>query len=301
MKQPQRLLLAHSGWDAIPVVLGIAHAAAVVGLLAAFEALPWWGMLPLALLYAVSISWNVNSIAHNQVHNPYFAWPALNRAFNIVLSLACGFSQTEHHHTHLRHHSGNSDRPGADGATIDPFSIYRFGHGGQPEPMLSYIILSNYRDSPTGNTGKLTGRQRRDLWWMRIEFACVIAFVALLAWLDWRFVLFMVPFWVLGHMLSALNGYYEHLGGNPDQPMAWGVSSYARLYNLLWMNNGYHAEHHYRPKVHWTRMKALHREIAAQQQAAGVRVLRHAHGLGFLDAGHPPHIWPWRRRAAVAG
>ena len=79
-------------------------------------------------------------------------------------------------------------------------------------------------------------------------------------------------FWVVGHALSALNGYYEHLGANPDEPLAWGVSTYNRLYNLLWMNNGYHAEHHYRPGVHWTRMAALRREISDRQKAAGTHV-----------------------------
>lgn len=294
------MLLAHSPWDAIPVVLAVAHVGFVVGLAAAFERLPWWAMLAPALLYAVSISWNVNSIAHNQVHNPYFSWAPLNRAFNILLSIACGFSQTEHHLTHLRHHSGNSDRRAADGTTVDPFSIYRFGRDGRPEAMLSYVILSNYRDSPLHNAAALGGRQRRELRWVRIEFAAVAVYVALLAWHDWRFVLLMLPFWSLGHMLSALNGYYEHLGANPDEPLAWGVSCYGWLYNLLWMNNGYHAEHHFRPKVHWTRMKALHRELAARQRAAGVRVLRRAHGLGFLDPDHPRHVWPWRPVEAIA-
>jgi fatty acid desaturase len=93
----------------------------------------------------------------------------------------------------------------------------------------------------------------------------------------------MAPFNYLGHSLSALNGYYEHYRGNPDEPMAWGVSSYNWLYNLLWMNNGYHAEHHYRPGQHWTKMKELHGLIAARQKAKGVHVMRLPHALGFLE------------------
>jgi len=97
-------------------------------------------------------------------------------------------------------------------------------------------------------------------------------------------ILVLLPFWYLGQALSSLNGYYEHFGGNPDSPIAWGVSAYSPLYNLLWMNNGYHAEHHYRPKMHWTRVKAFHREIAGQQREAGVKDIPVAHGLGFLVA-----------------
>jgi fatty acid desaturase len=75
----------------------------------------------------------------------------------------------------------------------------------------------------------------------------------------------------------------EHFGADPDRPIAWGVSTYNRLYNWTWMFNGYHAEHHYRPKVHWTQMVALHRAIADEQKAAGVKVINHCHALGFLD------------------
>ena len=65
------------------------------------------------------------------------------------------------------------------------------------------------------------------------------------------------------------------------------MSTYNWLYNWTWMNNGYHAEHHFRPKVHWTQMPALHRAIAEEQKAAGVRVIRWCHALGFLDRSLP--------------
>ena len=95
--------------------------------------------------------------------------------------------------------------------------------------------------------------------------------------------LFWIPFYYLGNSLSSLNGFYEHYQGNPNLPIAWGVSSYNWVYNITWFNNGYHAEHHYRPKHHWSRMKALRAQIADQQQAAGVKVIKWPHALGFLD------------------
>jgi fatty acid desaturase len=78
-------------------------------------------------------------------------------------------------------------------------------------------------------------------------------------------------------------------GGNPDEPLAWDVSSYDKLYNWTWFYNGYHAEHHFRPKVHWTRMQAFRDQIVEQQRAAGVRVIKPPHALGFLDPDLPPH------------
>jgi hypothetical protein len=84
-----------------------------------------------------------------------------------------------------------------------------------------------------------------------------------------------------------LNGYFRHYGGNPDKPIAWGVSSYGKIYNWLFFYNGYHAEHHFRPKVHWTKMEKFHQNIADMQKAEGVRVIDHAHMLGFLDPNLP--------------
>jgi fatty acid desaturase len=61
---------------------------------------------------------------------------------------------------------------------------------------------------------------------------------------------------------------------------------------LIWFYNGYHAEHHFRPKVHWTRMVALHRQIQELQREAGVRVIKPPHALGFLDPDLPPRRQP---------
>ena len=90
-----------------------------------------------------------------------------------------------------------------------------------------------------------------------------------------------------GHCLSYLNGFYRHYGGNPDKPIAWGVSTYDKFYNWTWFYNGYHAEHHFRPKAHWTRMEALHEQIRDLQEREGVRVITPPHVLGFLDPGLP--------------
>ena len=59
----------------------------------------------------------------------------------------------------------------------------------------------------------------------------------------------------------------------PDKPIAWGVSSYGKLYNWLFFYNGYHAEHHFRPKVHWTKMEQFRHSIArpAESRKASAR------------------------------
>jgi len=84
----------------------------------------------------------------------------------------------------------------------------------------------------------------------------------------------VLPGWLLGLGLCQLQGRGEHLGGR-----AAGISHYGRLYNWLWFNDGYHAEHHGRPGAHWTALPGLRLAAAARSRRAPV--LR---GLAIADA-----------------
>jgi fatty acid desaturase len=276
-------LFRYSTWDAVPTIAAVGQAGYLVLLIAFFPVAPWWVLVPMALLYSISISWNINGISHNFLHNPYFRAEWLNRLLSLLISLELGFSQTFYEDVHMRHHSGNSDRKDARGKTVDPLSIYRYSKTDGADNVLAFVFLAYFRDDVVETFRRLYRKRPARAYFGLFEIACVVIAAFLLAWFHWKFLLFFLPFYYLGHSLSSLNGYYEHFGANPDLPIAWGVSSYAPFYNWLWFNNGYHAEHHYRPKIHWTRMKALHAEIAGEQKLAGVKVIRHSHGLGFLD------------------
>jgi hypothetical protein len=65
-----------------------------------------------------------------------------------------------------------------------------------------------------------------------------------------------LPGYVLGLLLCALHGHYEHEQGT--------TSHYGRLYNLLLFNDGYHVEHHARPGVHWRDLPG-YRDPAARE------------------------------------
>ncbi|HEY2750945.1 fatty acid desaturase [Phenylobacterium sp.] len=304
---PHRGLFRASPWDVVPATLALVQLGLVAAFFVAWPALSWPSRISLLLLYAFSVGWNLNSVAHNFIHNPFFRSERLNRLMSLVITLALITPQTMYRYVHLKHHAGNADRPNADGVTIDPLSIYQFGRDGKAEPMLSYVFLQYFRDDdPFALARKIGVKRPREARQALFEFwSVILVFGALLAFgivsERWAFTPLMVVASYLGQCLSNLNGYYEHLGGNPDKPIAWGVSTYGRIYNWVFLFNGYHAEHHYRPKVHWTKMTALHRQIAEEQRREGVSVIGWAHFLGFLDP--KTHRVPTarRRRVVLAG
>ena len=80
-----------------------------------------------------------------------------------------------------------------------------------------------------------------------------------------------VPGYIAGLMLCALHGYYEHARGP--------TSHYGKWYNRLCFNDGYHAEHHARPNVHWTELPA--RRERAERVSAWPAPLRWMESLNL--------------------
>jgi len=282
-------LFAHTRWDAIPVAAGLLQCAYFFVMFYLFPRVPLWVMIILGLIYSISISWNINGISHNFIHSPYFRSPVLNRLFSILESITVGFSQIFYECIHMQHHKGNADLPDQHGETVDWISIYKHGHDGDAEHPFKYAFFSFFREDPKTVFKELKRKDPREAFWGVAELTFFVTTFVILGILNWRYICFLLPFYYFGHSLSYLNGYYRHYGGNPDEPLAWGVSSYDKLYNWTWFYNGYHAEHHFRPKVHWTRMQAFRDQIIEQQRAAGVRVIKPPHALGFLDPNLPPH------------
>ena len=281
-------LFAHTRWDVVPAMAGMFHLFYFFALFYLYPRTPLWIMLILGFVYALMVNANINGVGHNFIHNPFFRWPLLNRLFSLCQSVACCFSQTYYDAVHMQHHKGNSDRQDENGDTIDWLSIYRHGHDGEAENPWSYVFLSYFRDNPAAIRRELKKRNNADHIWGNIELAAFIITLIVLGFFNWRYVVFyFLPFYYLGHCFSYLNGYFRHYGANPDKPIAWGVSSYGKIYNWLFFYNGYHAEHHFRPKVHWTRMEGFRRSIEDVQKREGVRVISHAHMLGFLDPNLP--------------
>jgi fatty acid desaturase len=80
------------------------------------------------------------------------------------------------------------------------------------------------------------------------QVALVLSLWTAIAVLNTQFWIFVyLPGYLAGLGLCALHGYYEHARG--------ATSHYGALYNTLFFNDGFHAEHHANPDLHWTRLR----------------------------------------------
>ena len=158
-------LFAHTRWDAIPVAAGLLHCAYFFGMFYLFPRAPLWVMIILGLIYSVSISWNINGISHNFIHNPYFRLPVLNRLFSILESITVGFSQVFYECIHMQHHKGNADLPDENGETVDWISIYKHGHDGAAEHPFKYAFFSFFREDPKTVFKELKRKNPREAFW----------------------------------------------------------------------------------------------------------------------------------------
>jgi fatty acid desaturase len=270
--------------DAIPVLCGVGIVALIFWTFLSFNSLSWWVLVPAFCAVAMSYCWNLQCISHNFIHNPYFSNAWLNRAFGVLETLALGVPHMLYHHYHLNHHAGDNDAKGPDGTTRDWSSIYRYGQGNEPEAFWKYCLVSFFRVEVGPVIRTVIRHGRRHVMQTVAETIALAVFWIVMALVNWRYFLFFyLPSYYLGWVLSYAEGYLEHYGCQPGNPFANSVSSYNRLYNLLWFNNGYHQEHHWDPKVHWTRMAQLHQRIKPHLTANHTRILRGPHLTALLE------------------
>ena len=277
-----RRFFRYSAWDALPALCGVSILALFLWTFLWFDRLPWWVLVPAFCAVALSYCWNLQCISHNFIHNPFFHSKWLNRAFSVLETLVIGVPQVLYHHYHMNHHQGDNDAKDAQGNTKDWSSIYRHSRDDNPEPFWRYVFLSFFRVEVMPVL-RVTARQRQ-LTQLTIESLALGGFWVLMALVNWRYlVLFYLPSYYLGWTLSYAEGYLEHYGCQPGNRYANSVSSYNRLYNLLWFNNGYHQEHHFDPRTHWTHMAQLHLRIKPELAANHTRTLRGPHLTALLE------------------
>lgn len=235
----------------------VAYTAAVLAVqLAVFFAVDnLWITALLVLLFqplqAVAIACN-----HYQHHRNVWKLPWLNRLYEIALFLQTGtppYLITLHHN--LGHHLHYLD------GAADTLNWRR--PDGSPLSLGECL----WRNSVGHLQGTIAiGRQHPRIY-RRLKAMLVPSLLPLLALglLDWRKALIVF----VGPMLLALAnvarlGYHQHAGLDADDHLEASRNTEGRLYNLVTFNSGYHAAHHLKPGLHWSRLPELHRQIRAR-------------------------------------
>ena len=104
---------------------------------------------------------------------------------------------------------------------------------------------------------------------------------ALIAILVWNRPLSGLVIFVLAPAFSlfgtAWATYAHHSKRSTDSHFVASTNVMQPLYNFVTGNLGYHTAHHYRPGVHWSKLREIHAKIADQIPADA-----------YVDPG-----WPW--------
>ncbi|PYT26931.1 MAG: hypothetical protein DMG58_21465 [Acidobacteria bacterium] len=137
--------------------------------------------------------------------------------------------------------------------------------------MLLGIPQALWRDRHLAHHGGIAWRRRVSLR-LVFETLLVLGFWIVLVVRQPRvFLMAYLPGYLAGLALCALQGHYEHVRG--------ATSHYGWIYNVLLFNDGYHAEHHANPGIHWTQLP--------ERIASGAHTSRWPALVRWLDAPGP--------------
>lgn len=272
-------VFAHTWKDGILVALATAQVPLVAAATVYATTLPVAQTLALGAALVFLTCTNFQCVAHNFIHNPFFFSRTLNRAFSVLNTLCIGVPQSLYRVHHLHHHKYNNDaKDPVTGTTHDVTSTFRFGKDGGEEIILTYALLGLFRSSFRYMWTQ--AKQKGLLGLVIAESLAFAAFVGVLVTANWRgFLFFYVPVWYLGHVAAMAENYVEHHGAIPGNRKTDSVSAYGRAYNLIWFNNGYHQEHHWKPQVHWTEVPTLRAQLPP---ATSRRVVGAAHWFNLF-------------------
>lgn len=278
-------VFAHSRLDSLLVLTALVQCDILVYGVVSFGTVPRSLSLVLGLVSVFLVCTNFQCVAHNYIHNPFFTRKSWNLAFGMFNSLLVGGPQSLFRLHHMNHHKYNNDFPDPKtGTTRDESSTWRHGEPPKHEESLIRYALLGYFRTDFGLLMREVKRKGLETTY-RLELATLLASIAAMALVNPAGVIgFYLPVWLFGNIAAQAQNYLEHHGAIPGNRKTDSVSSYGALYNLIWFNNGYHQEHHYRPQIHWTQVRELRAALPAETER---RVVKGAHWFNLGPVRRP--------------
>jgi fatty acid desaturase len=226
-------------------------------------------------------------IAHNALHTPVFVAPALNSAFQVVLSLIYGHPVSAYVPGHnLSHHRYTQTSRDVIRTSKAPFRWHLLN--------LFFFVPAVSGDIMREELRFIRAARHTDRAWYRqfwIETAVWLSVSCSLIWLDWRrFVLSMVlPGMYASWGILTMN-LLQHDGCDADSEYNHSRNFVGRAVNWWTFNNGYHTVHHMNPGEHWSLLPAEHERLVAPHIHPA---LAQKSMLKFL---FETYVWPGERR-----
>ena len=207
---------------------------------------------------------------HHHQHLPTFRVPLLNRALEILYALQTGVSS----HTWVLHHSVGHHLNYLD-QEKDQSRWMRKDQSvmGQVEYSLVTSLTSYWR---AWKVGVKYPKFRRVFLVMGIITVAVIAGLVWFRPVSGLIIFVLTP--AASLFGTAWATYAHHTSRSTDSPFVASTNVLQPLYNFWTGNLGYHTAHHYRPGVHWSKLRELHAKISDQIPPDA-----------YVAAG-----WPWR-------
>jgi fatty acid desaturase len=237
--------------DRIPVAAIVSLFAFDVFVYARVDSLAWlvaWTVVG-AVIKGHVCAWN-----HHHQHVALMAPTWANRLLELVFALQTGVTShtwvlhhvVGHHMNYLDQEADESRWQRADGSRM-----------GELEYTLEVALTAYPRAYAVG---RRFPKFRRTFLWMG---ALTLAIVVALVWYRPVPALFVFVLPMIISLLITSWATHSHHSGKPTSSHFVACNNILhRGYNLLTGNLGYHTAHHYRSAVHWSKLPALHAQIA---------------------------------------
>jgi fatty acid desaturase len=220
--------------------------------------LPWY-FLPIVIILVRQVS----IIQHNNAHLGIFYSRFLSQLTGRLCSFSNGVIAEFYELHHVRNHHPNNQK--FEGKRLDWSSLYAFKGTSFPDKPVGmgyyvltfpFIALSNCVVGMAQSRG--TQLFRRFL----ISLALTAPVVSWLIWISpFNFFLFFIIPWTLIAFGLGYNNYSTHAGCRYEHRYDVAVDDLAFPFRFLGYNQGYHLEHHLKPKLHWSLLPNLHELI----------------------------------------
>ncbi len=253
----------------IPTVEGLTLALVIA------HYLLWWGLLNLypsqpllsVGLLGLCLAWHL-SIQHELIHGhpTRIAW--LNDLLGLP-PISLIYPYAEFKRSHLQHHRNELlTIPGVDPESFfhSPERWQTMGRISRAFWWINMTLLGRLIIHPLRSGMHMVGLCGRQLVdgtaWQRWVWASHLVGVSAVLWCVHS--LFTMPIWAyliavyLGHALISLRSFYEHRAEDPPPQRSVVVES-GPFFQLLFLNNNFHAVHHRYPGLPWYQLRAKFR------------------------------------------